>query len=118
MGGIGVGTLLHSAWRANAFAPTIVEVVPANYGTAGSRTHWRDRRFDTVLSPTAGQDPRLKRYNGLLATVFRMRVLDDAKLDAVARKSPRPLGAPVTFAPPRNASLAQLAPTLTGGQQK
>jgi hypothetical protein len=88
----------------------VIEVVPANYGTHGSATHWRDRRTDTVLAPTAGQDPRLKRYNGLLPTVFRLRVLDDAKLAAVAAKSPRPFGAPVTFAPPRSASLAQLAP--------
>jgi hypothetical protein len=108
--GLGVGTLLTSAWRANAFAPAVVEVVPANYGTAGSRTHWRDRRTDTILSPTAGADPRVKRYNGLIPTVFRLRVLDDAKLAAVEARSPRQFGAPVTFTPARTASL------LTKGQ--
>jgi hypothetical protein len=115
---IGLGSLLHSAWRENAFAPAVVEVVPANYGTAGSRAHWRDRRTDTVIAPTAGQDPRLPRYNGLIPTVFRLRVLDDAKLAAVAQKSPRPFGAPVTFAPPRTASLARLTPPSSGGSQK
>lgn len=107
--GIGVGTMLHSAWRANAFAPAVVEVVPANYGTAGSRAHWRDRRTDTILAPDAGADPRLPRYNGLIPTVFRLRVLDEAKIQAVVARSPRPFGAPVTFTPARTASL------LTGG---
>jgi hypothetical protein len=109
MAGIGVGTLLHSAWRANAFAPAVVEVVPANYGTAGSRVNWRVRRTDTILAPDAGADPRLKRYNGLIPTVFRLRVLDAAKLAAVEARSPRPFGAPLTFTPSRTASL------LTGG---
>ena len=107
--GIGVGTLITGAWRANRYAAGYVEVVPANFGHIGSRTHWRDRRFDTIVAPVSGADPRAHRYNGLLPIVWRLRVLDSAKLAAVEARSPRPFGQPVAFTPPRTASLIAAA---------
>lgn len=103
--GLGIGTLLHSSWRDNHFAPDFVEVVPSNYGTTGSLAHWRDRRTDTILSPVAGADPRLRRFNGLIPAVWRLRVLDDAKIAAIESRAPGSFGAPVAFTPPRTASL-------------
>lgn len=105
---IGIGTLLASAWRANHHAPAFVETIPSNYGTAGSLTHWRDRRTDLILAPTAGQDPRLKRFNGVLPIVWRLRVVDDAKIAAVANRAPATNGQPASYTPPRVASLGSV----------
>jgi hypothetical protein len=108
--GLGVATFLGAAWRANKFAPTVIEVLPANYGTEGSRTHWRDRRTDTIL--VSGQDPRIRRYNGLIPVIWRLRVVDKAKVAAVEARAPQTLGTPVTFAQPRTASLLANGGTL------
>jgi len=107
---IGVSTLLGTAWRDNHFAPTVVEILPANYGTEGSRAHYRDRRTDTLL--VSGQDPRIRRFNGLFPVLWRLRVVDKAKIAAVEAKAPTQLGTPVSFAQPRNASLLASGGTL------
>lgn len=103
--GLSIGALIESAWRPNHFAAGFVETVPSNFGTTGSFADYRRRRFDTILAPDAGADPRTRRYNGLIPIVWRLRVLDDAKLAAVEARSPRQFGAPVSFTPPRPASL-------------
>jgi hypothetical protein len=108
--GLGVATFLGSAWRHNKLAPTVIEVLPANYGTEGSRAHYRNRRTDTIL--VSGQDPRIRRWNGLIPIVWRLRVVDKAKVASVEAHAPQTLGTPVTFTQPRTASLLANGGTL------
>lgn len=107
---VGLGSFITNGWRAPTHAAGFVEVVPANYGTAGSRAGWRQRRTATVIAPTAGSsDARLRPFNGLIPIVWRLRVVDAAKLASIEAKSPVPLGTPVVYSPVRTAAL------LTGG---
>lgn len=105
---LGVGESIAVAWRLSTHAPAFVEVIPSNYGTAGSRADTRRRRTDVVLSPP---DPRLPTYNGLLPVPWRRRVNDDARIAAVQSQAPQTLGLPVNFAQPRVASLRTAVPS-------
>jgi hypothetical protein len=111
--GLGVGEFVGLAWRASPLEPAQVRVEHSNYGTLGSHSLWRNRRTDTIVSPP---DPRMRLWNALLPIVWRFRVMDAAKLSAVASRAPGVVGQPVTFAPPRTASLSgQLTPPITTG---
>jgi hypothetical protein len=100
---LGVGEFVAVAWRVNTHAVAHVEVIPANYGTAGSRAGTRRRRTDVIISPP---DPRLPLYNGMLPVQWRRRVVDTAKVAAVQARAPQTIGLPVNFATPRVASLS------------
>lgn len=105
---IGVGESIAVAWRVNTHAPAFVEVIPSNYGTAGSRADTRRRRTDVILAPA---DPRLPTFNGLLPVPWRRRVTDEAQVAAVQARAPQTLGLPVNFAQPRVASLRTGVPS-------
>lgn len=104
---LGVGEFVTVAWRLNTHAPAHMEVIPSNYGTAGSRAGTRRRRTDVVISPP---DPRIPTYNGLLTVPWRRRVVDTGKIAAVTSRAPQTIGLPVNFANPRVASLANRLP--------
>lgn len=101
---LGVGEFVATAWRPNLHAVAFTEVVPSNYGTAGSQSDLRRRRTDFILSPP---DPRIPLFNGLLTVLWRRRVVDTAKVAAVASRAPQTLGLPVTFTTPPTASLSR-----------
>lgn len=104
---LGVGELVRVAWRLSSHAPARVEVIPSNYGTAGSRSDVRRRRTDVVLPAS---DPRLAVYNGLLPVAWRTRVDDSGNVVAVAARAPQTLGRPMNFTAPRVASLIPRPP--------
>lgn len=89
-------------WRENNLRQAHVETIPANFGTAGSLADYRRRRTDVVVAPP---EPRLRAFNGLIPLGWRLRVLDDAKVSAVASHAQQPAGQSVSFKSPRTASL-------------
>ena len=99
---------LTTAWRRNNFVQPHVLYDDGNYGTAGSQAAWakyhQHYRVIPSVGPT-GQDPRVRKWNGIWPIVWIVRVVNQGELDAISAKAPVPLPAPVNFTPPDTASL-------------